>query len=586
MFRTVAILSNSKKISERFAQAVCAGDCRPIQVNSKYFSVEITLLCATFQDWFADEFDRTRVSSVVTVVSQSDEPNSVPRITLPWLAFEAVVGVNFAADSEIAENWRSACVTRGQEWVSPGLEFGFEFASPLSATAGLLAGDLGGASRILQLLHQTPWPMSSTFERDSSSSNWMMCVGDRMTVAAVLESAGLEIVNDGASAILNTRYFRAQINILLRSPHEFVNEMADLISCEIGVAKPRFCLWCASEAEAGASAAVRAFQLPALRNGLDNAAIEAACYAFPGSLDQMSQQLLMRLTVEPVSLNPETDFSDEEGYFGPMRLREVIECCHWTPCEKENVEITKITTGRVLVGDLAFVGVGVPLEHVNAIATTVLGVTKESSTAVIRSKYTEAVVAWSASVVNVNDLVTTCDVQGLVVIGNSETDANCANLVANLFDGTFSARGDPDTFVDDEKLRFLIADNDDVDGNTKLIDPQFRYCVEIGEGTHEAILERLREALSQCRWTSARPIRPPPHLLYSCEPPPGWSCDASGRTRPTPTQLPQTSDDAELWRLAAEMRQVREATHASDDVKRAEAERLALKFAELVGVDS
>lgn len=188
------------------AVGLCSG-LPPLLVTNKYFTamVQTVIICA-------DDFPfgtELNVSSVgfVFLVGDATSADSVPWHSAPMSCLIRVV-MCYGSCVATRDLMHDACVLNNFELITHGEAY--EMLSPGVETRGLLGGDLVGAARLIQILHNTVWPENTRVPHDDAktisgtvSKNLVVFVGadSEEVMNCIAATVGNEVVN-------STEHFR------------------------------------------------------------------------------------------------------------------------------------------------------------------------------------------------------------------------------------------------------------------------------------------------------------------------------------------------------------------------------------------
>ncbi|ORC88715.1 uncharacterized protein TM35_000151460, partial [Trypanosoma theileri] len=157
-----------------------------IPVNNKYFSTDVCITILTD----SERSNRRNTSTVlgeellqkstlttgcVLIVDESISPEQILWDSIPERCLFRVLMVFHNDDHNTMRKtrrdgiWYDACVNNGFEYISHSS--GYEVLPEGVETCGLLAGDLSGAARVLQILHNTLWPETCRVDKCNNNNN-------------------------------------------------------------------------------------------------------------------------------------------------------------------------------------------------------------------------------------------------------------------------------------------------------------------------------------------------------------------------------------------------------------------------------
>eukprot|EP00672_Neobodo_designis_P025503 CAMPEP_0174838854 /NCGR_PEP_ID=MMETSP1114-20130205/7665_1 /TAXON_ID=312471 /ORGANISM="Neobodo designis, Strain CCAP 1951/1" /LENGTH=531 /DNA_ID=CAMNT_0016072965 /DNA_START=64 /DNA_END=1656 /DNA_ORIENTATION=+ len=526
---TVSIVSSDLTKARQFARLFGASrqdGSVVVHVHTKYFDVGVTLVPGS--QALAD------VDGVVYLSNAVPEFASSTRLVL-----HALVALSSLSERS-CEALHSACVANGCELICGGDPF--SPIEPAAATAGLLDGDVGGASRVWQLLHQTMWPKTETVANSENSQNCVLVVGNSTSLRDRLSEA---LRMEGCK--FSNKYFSVVVDFACRD-HNISIRYGDILRAEFAWLHPCVVVF-------GSVTDARAYM-----SIVDIGSVPGiAVVADQGDEDE---NVVCSERFERVCLD-ELPFDQEYGARGAERVREVFDCAQWddvTDCaDVETPALAPAEHQRTSDtvsnhADLVVVLAGASVADGRAFLKAVIsGMRDDTTTCEVRNAYGSAVVRYE--LVDIAAAKPLCARAHAVVVllGSDATD------VSSLFAESLEDY-DP---ASDERVRLVVGDRA-AESLTSLASDAAFAVEALDTSDPEGTLARCKEAMETCVWpTFVAAKTPPKHLVFSCEPPPGFRTDAAGRT----VRMEDAGQD-DWEKLAAEMREQRASAQAMPDEDR------------------
>jgi hypothetical protein len=545
---TVSVICDSQRTAETFVRqfGVAGADSRVlVHVRTKYFAADVWMVPGT-----------DALSDADGVIYLAD---GIPLFTsASQLVLHALLPLS--SSSKMQDRQRDACIANGCEFIESDDVFAAIDVS--CGTSGLLGAEATGPSRVWQLLHQTMWPsVASAASATPSTPNCVLMIDVDDSVAAALPT----VLQLSAASTLSNKYFSAELT-LLRRTHHICSGNRDVLNAEFIRTSPSVLVF-------GSLASCW------LYSGFVDASNVPCVYIAPHGVSASD----LPSNFEAVSL-AEMDFDPECGEQGAGRLREIFHCASW--CDTvmtcgNQVNVASETPSAPAQAypdepmervDAVFLAAGVSLEDACTFAQRALKLTTDSvrGTAEVCNAYGSSKISFVVKEMESRGRLCE-DAHAVIVVAGDATVDVSGCFRASLVDF------DPSV---DERIRLVIghAPRTNVCG----LGADESWAVEcIDTSDPEKCLNRVQEAISSCMWPSfVESTKLPQHLYFSCEPPPGFGVDGSGRTVRC-EMAESASDDWE--RLATEMREQRASQANMDPNERKNrAETLAMRFASML----
>ncbi|KAH8606291.1 hypothetical protein ERJ75_001519800 [Trypanosoma vivax] len=178
----------------------------PVEVHNKYFDARVCVrigssgepsecpIYTTAKAMRSVLAGLEASSGVVVLVDGTTEPNTIPWHCVPeQCLFRVVMG--YGLSKEQSAIWYDACVSNGFEYVSHREDY--EVLAVGVERSGLLCGDLSGASRLSQIMHNTLWPKES---RITKHVGGIGDDADATNVVAVVSTSSVQLLEWLASS--------------------------------------------------------------------------------------------------------------------------------------------------------------------------------------------------------------------------------------------------------------------------------------------------------------------------------------------------------------------------------------------------